>query len=212
MTAHIEVLAEGASDVPVLKELFTRYWGLHKDVHFRIHPHQGRGRLPVNSLAAPNPRHRGLLDQLPAKLRGLAWLPQSSLVLVLIDADNDEPQALLQALEVMLAQLPRRPHRVLFCLAVEETESWFLADSEAVGKAFPHVRLRMLEGIAPDAVVGAWERLAQALGEEVRGVTGARKLAWAQAIAPHMNFAMPASPSLRALQHGVQDYLDTVIA
>ncbi|QIL44953.1 DUF4276 family protein [Acidovorax sp. HDW3] len=210
MTAYIEVLTEGASDVPVLHEILTRHWGLHKDVHFRIHPHQGRGRLPAQCLSAPDPRHRGLLDQLPAKLRGMAWLPPTALVLVLIDADDDAPQDLLQALERMLAQLPRRPPRVLFRLAVEETESWFLADAAAVKASFPQVKLRLLADIAPDAIVGAWERLAQALGEDVRGVTGARKLAWAQAIAPHMDFSVVPSPSLQALLRGLQDYLGSV--
>lgn len=208
MTAYIEVLTEGASDVPVLREMLTRHFGLVKDVHFRIHPHQGRGRLPNNPLATPDPKHRGLLDQLPAKLRGLAWLPPSALVLVLVDADDDDGPQLLRQFETMLAKLPQRPGKVLFCLAVEETESWFLAEPAAVNAGFPHVKLRKILGIAPDAVVGAWERLAEALGEDVRRVTGARKLAWAQAIAPHLNFDGTPSPSLRALVGGTRHYLE----
>lgn len=211
MTAYIEVLTEGASDVPVVEELLTRHFGLRKDEHFRIHPHQGRGRLPDNCLARPDPKRRGLLDQLPAKLQGMgAALPESALVLVLIDVDDDDCHEVLAELQAMLAQLPRRPARVLFRLAIEETESWFLADPEAVRQGFPQVKLRKIQGIAPDAVVGAWERLADALGVNVRTVTGMDKLAWARSIAPHLNFENPASPSLRKLVQGTQKYLDTV--
>lgn len=210
MTPYIEVLTEGASDVPVMHELLARHFGLEKDVQFRIHPHQGRGRLPDNPLARPDPRHRGLLDQLPAKLRSMAWLPSNAMVLVLVDADNDDEAIFLMQLCAMLEQLPQRPPRVIFCLAVEETESWFLADPHAVRMGFAHVRLRKIQGIAPDAVIGAWERLAEALGEDVRTVTGTRKLAWAKAIAPHMNFDTTPSPSLNTLIERMRDYLHTV--
>jgi len=210
MSGYIEVLTEGASDVPVAEELLKRHFGLLRDENFRIHPHQGRGRLPVNFLTAPDPKRRGLLDQLPAKLRGMAWLPESALVLVLVDADDDDPQQLLAQLQSMLEQLPRRPARVLFRLAVEETESWFLADPQAIRCGFPHARVRKIRSIAPDAIVGAWERLAEVLGADVRFVTGTDKLAWAKAIAPHMDFEQTTSPSLRDLVQGTRDYLDTV--
>lgn len=206
MTAYIEVLTEGASDLPVVQELLQRHFQL-PNAQFRIHPHQGRGRLPNNFLAIPSPQHRGLLDQLPAKLRGFAWLPPTALVLVLIDADNDNPANLLAALDAMLTQLPKRPARVLFCLAVEETESWFLADPSAMKQAFPHARLRGITDIPPDAIVGAWEKLALALNENPSTITGARKCAWAKTIAPHLDFTGTQSPSLQALVQGIQTYL-----
>lgn len=210
MTVYIEVLTEGASDVPVVEELLSRHFGLRKNEHFRIHPHQGRGRLPANCLAVPEVRHRGLLDQLPAKLRGMSWLPENALVLVLIDVDGDDCQQLLAKLQNMLAQLPTRPARVLFRLAIEETESWFLADLSAVERGFPQAKLRKIRGVAPDAVVGAWERFAEVLGVDARSVTGVDKLVWARTIAPYLNFAMPGSPSLAKLVQGTQKYLDDV--
>lgn len=66
----LEILLEGASDVPTVKEILTRRFNLAEGEHFRIHPHKGKGKLPLNSLARPDVKHRGLLDQLPAKLRG----------------------------------------------------------------------------------------------------------------------------------------------
>jgi hypothetical protein len=210
MTVYIEVLTEGASDVPVVKELLARHFKLKKCEHFRIHPHHGKGKLPTNFWKKPEPTHRGLLDQLPAKLRGFAWLPNDALVLVLIDVDRDDCRQLLAQLQTMLSLLPRRPTRVLFRLAIEETESWFLADQDAMRQGLPHARLKQLKDIPPDAVVGAWERLAEALGRDPGTVTGGDKREWAEAIAPHLNFQQPVSPSLRKLVDGVKKYLDEV--
>lgn len=209
MTVYIEVLTEGASDVPVVEQMLIRHFGL-EDGQFRIHPHRGKGRLPANPLAKPDIQRQGLLDQLPAKLRGLSWLPGSALVLVLIDADNDDDQLLLAHLQTMLDVLPKKPARVLFRLAVEETESWFLADIRALKSGMPKVKLNKIKDIAPDAVVGAWEVLAEALEIPKRTVTGLDKLVWATAIAPHLDFADPKSPSLRRLVTGTQEYLESV--
>lgn len=50
----IEVLTEGASDVPVVREVLVRQFGLNEHVDFRIHPHCGRGNMPTNPLAQPD--------------------------------------------------------------------------------------------------------------------------------------------------------------
>ena len=87
----IEVLTEGASDVPVVREVLTKHFGLAERIDFRIHPHRGRGTIPSNPLALPNPKHRGLLDQLPAKLRSYGrWMDDQYLILVLIDVDQHD--------------------------------------------------------------------------------------------------------------------------
>ena len=91
MTIHI--LVEGPSE-----QAFLDRWGkrLLKAVPFRVHPHQGKGELPKDPSKKPDPRHRGLLDQLPAKLRAFAGSlnPKVDGVLVLVDADTDDPRAL----------------------------------------------------------------------------------------------------------------------
>jgi hypothetical protein len=209
MTAYIEVLTEGASDVPVIEQMLTRHFGLQQG-EFRIHPHKGKGRLPANPLAQPERQCQGLLDQLPAKLRGMSWLPENALVLVLIDADDDDCLQLLTSLQTMFHLLPKKPARVMFRLAIEETESWFLADTQALKAGIPRAKLNKVKDIVPDAVVGAWEVLADAIGVSRQTVTGIEKLAWAKAIAPHMNFADPRSPSLRELIDGTRLYLEAV--
>ncbi|OZI77664.1 DUF4276 family protein [Bordetella genomosp. 12] len=203
--SYFEVLVEGGSDVPTLREILTRKFNLEEDTHFRIHPHKGRGKLPGNVLAQPDPKHQALLEQLPAKLRGFGrYLGDDSCVLVVLDADDTPRDELLASLQAMLEQLPTRPRRVLFRLAIEETESWFIADETAILAAFPKAKVQRLRNIEPDAIVGAWETLADALGVNKHLVTGADKYAWAEAIAPHLDLDNPRSPSLRELVDGVR--------
>lgn len=207
----IEVLTEGASDAPVVHEVLTRHFGLNEHVDFRIHAHRGRGKLPANPLAQPDPKHRGLFDQLPAKLRGFGkYMDDDFLVLVLADVDNDDCVHLLAELSTMLAKLPSKPPRVLFRLAIEETESWFLADTTAIRQAYPRAKLTSIQNIVPDARVGAWEKLAGCLNRKPDTVTGSDKYKWAKAIAPHLNLLTPFSPSLGKLISGLSRELPVV--
>ncbi|MFA7281854.1 MAG: DUF4276 family protein [Sterolibacterium sp.] len=198
-----EVLVEGASDVPAVKNVLTRRFGLIENVNFRIHKHKGRGGLPNDLLGEPDPKQQTLLHLLPAKLRGWSYFDDDACVVVLIDADNDPCHDLLAQLNAMLAQLPKRPPRVLFRLAIEETESWFIADMNAVSTAYPKARTQKLRRIAPDDIVGAWEELATALGIAPSTVTGADKYVWAERISPHLNLEEPRSPSLRKFIEGI---------
>jgi hypothetical protein len=175
-----EVLVEGASDVPAVREVLTRHFGLLENLHFRIHRHKGRGILPDDLLGQPDPKQQTLLHQLPAKLKGFSHLGDQACVVVLIDVDRDPCRELLGQLNSMLARLPKRPPRVLFRLAIEETESWFIADVDAVAAAYPKVRaqkLQKLRRIVADEIVGAWEELAVALDIKDSEVTGADKYA-----------------------------------
>ncbi len=204
----IEVLTEGASDVPVVREVLVRYFGLSEYVDFRIHPHWGRGKLPANPLSRPDPKHRGLFDQLPAKLRGFGtWMDEQCLVLVLADVDNDDCVQMLAELNTLLLSLPTKPSRVLFRLAIEETESWFLADTGAIQTAFPKAKLGLIKNIEPDARVGAWEMLAACLGHKP-SIGVPEKTKWAEQIAPHLNFDSPFSPSLGKLISGLKRELN----
>lgn len=198
---RFEVLVEGASDVPVVREVLRRHFKLTENEHFRIHPHHGRGELPANPLATPDRNKRQLLQQLPAKLRGYARSDPDAVVLVVVDADKTPCTQLLVELNAMLIQLRPRPARVLFRLAIEETESWFIADIAAVQKAFPKAKVAALKKLQPDAVVGAWERLAEAIGST--GSSGTDKRRWSEQICPHLDFANPCSPSLGKLISGV---------
>ncbi len=69
----IHVLVEGPSEKAFMDRRASRAFNGHQ---FVIHPHQGKGRLPPTATVTPNPRHRGLLDLLPATLRAYAASPQ----------------------------------------------------------------------------------------------------------------------------------------
>jgi hypothetical protein len=200
----LEVLVEGTSDVPAVKEVLIRRFGLEENINFRIHPHKGRGKLPSDLLGPPDPRQQTLLNQLPAKLRGFSHLGDNAWVIALIDVDGDSCIELLKLLRVMLKRIQKRPSRVLFRLAIEETESWFIADLNAVRAAYPRAKTQKLANIPPDAIVGAWEQLSAAMSIEVSKVTGVDKTAWAERIVPHLNLQQPISPSLRKFIEGIQ--------
>ena len=201
---RFEVLVEGASDVPAIREVLARRFGLVEGQDFRIHPHKGRGRLPANPLARPDPKQETLLHQLPAKLRGFSYWGDAVCVLVVVDVDDTPCADLLNELRDMLNQLTQKPQRVLFRLAIEETESWFIADTGAVKAAFPKADIRQLRQLAPDAIVGAWEKLADSIGHPRNKVTGRQKYAWAEQIVPHLELNSPFSPSLNKLIDGIE--------
>jgi Domain of unknown function (DUF4276) len=198
----IEVLVEGSSDAPAIREVLTRRFALIEDQHFKIRPHVGRGNLPHKILKNPELQNRSLLYQLPAKLKGFStWFTKEHWVLVVVDADDTPFKDLLNDLQGMLQKLPKAP-RVLFRIAVEETESWFIADTNAVKKAFPKSNINGLKRIELDSICGAWERLAEAIQAK-----GKDKTAWAEAIAPHLDLDKPPSPSFQKLITGIDHEL-----
>jgi hypothetical protein len=103
------------------KAAFKCQVNLIEDTHFRIHPHKGKGKLPQKHHA--HPQRRGLLEQLPTKLRGYSHLPPGYCVVVLVDADNDDCKMLKQSLLDLYDTLgqDKRPACILFRIAVEET-------------------------------------------------------------------------------------------
>jgi hypothetical protein len=204
------ILVEGGADVPMVREIMTRRFSLVEEEGFKIYPHKGIGTLPKNPLATPDPKRRGLLDQLPAKLKGFSFHVEDICVVVLVDVDDKACKDFLAELNNMLSVLPKRPPRVLFRLAIEETESWFIADKDAVKKAYSNANLESLRRIKPDAIVGAWERLAESIGVKVsEGAAGPVKYSWAENIAPHINLENPISPSLGKFISGIERELKT---
>ncbi len=200
----LQYLVEGGADVPTIREILERRFNLVENTHFRIHPHKGKGKLPQKPYA--HPKRRGLLDQLPAKLRAYSHLPAEYCIVVVVDADNDDCKVLKQSLVTLYRTLhqDKRPACVLFRIAVEETESWFLADKNAIQAAFPHANLKKLpKKKTPDSIIGAWEKLAQVLGKNPSECDGKDKFEWATAMSPHLDLEQPKSPSLKAFVEGI---------
>jgi len=201
------ILAEGLSDIPTAHEILVRGLGLTSGADFRLYPHKGKGQLPADIHAKPNKEDRTLLGQLPAKLRAYGHKGQDHCIVVLIDADRDDCHHLKTSLVKMYELVQPRPPKVLFRIALEETESWFLADTAAVLAAYPSANIPHIAGIAPDSVVGAWERLAECIGLDPADCSGADKEQWGKSISPHLDLENPRSPSLNAFKTGILKFL-----
>ena len=200
----LEVLVEGISDVPTIRNILEKKFNLKEGEDFAIHSHCGRGNLPIDPHATSVPKHLGLLDQLPSKLRVYAKRPpQTVVVLVIVDTDDTPCVELLHDLNTMLEALSEKP-QVLFRMAIEEIESWFISDVNALRSAYPkRLDKSVLKGLEPDAIVGAWEKLAKALKFDESSAGPGVKLGWAEKISPHLNLDQPRSPSLRKFIEGV---------
>lgn len=200
MTIHI--LVEGSSERTLLDKWIPRL-RLGHDV--RVHPHQGKGELPEILDQIPDPKRRGLLDQLPAKLRGFqsSAVNGSDMVLILVDADDQCPTALETSLrEIVSSQCPSLI--VSVCIAVEETEAFYLGDLAAIRRAFPGADMEKARTYVPDSICGTWEFFAEVVGDD-----GGRKVAWAEAMGSCLTTRpeRSRSPSFRRFVRGLAGLL-----
>lgn len=191
----VHVLVEGPSERALMESWLPRVLPLT----FRVHPHQGKGTLPTSPSAKPDPRHRGLLDQLPAKLRGFAGAPEPVSVIVLVDADDDSIENLRSAITNIVSE--SAPNlRVIVRIAVEETEAFYLGDLKALKAAFPRADMNRARRFVPDSICGTWEKFAEIIQDQ-----GGNKVAWARAIGPVLTTraAETRSPSCKLFLEGV---------
>jgi len=205
----IEVFVEGGSDVPTIREILTRRFHLKEYRDFKIHPHRGKGKLPNSPYTRIDPKNRTLLHQLPAKLRAYANFSDDYCVIVLVDADNDDCILLKQSLVALHNELLHKPRCVLFRIAVEEIESWFIAEPNAILRAYPKAKISKINGISPDSIIGAWEHLAIVLNKNPSHCNGYDKKIWAEKISPRLDLNNPKSPSLYFFIQGVDRIINS---
>jgi hypothetical protein len=197
MTIHI--LVEGASERAFFDRWLPR---VLPSQNVRVHPHQGKGSLPKVWSVPPDPKARGLLDQLPAKLRGLAQAldPEADGVLVLLDADSDEPETLRENIVAVAEECA--PHlRVRVSVATEETEAFYLGDLRALERAYPDADLEKARTYDPDSICGTWELFGEIIGDG-----GGTKVAWVEAMGPYVTAraGQSRSPSFRSMVQEVE--------
>lgn len=205
---RIEVLAEDRSGLPVIEKILRDELKGEGD-ELSLHAHKGKGFLnPELSLPEKPLRGKaGLLDLLPLKLRAYQNLPQTmELLLVLVlDSDADDPDALYQRIEACIRRLCPRYYFVIG-ISIEEIESWILGDWQAISKAYPDANYRLWKRYRQDSVCGTWEKLAGILEgkEKARQLidlgypaVGIYKAEWAQNISPYIKAERNQSPSLQ---------------
>lgn len=193
----VHALVEGPSEKALL-ELWARR--LLKDHELRAYPHEGKGRFDPDHA---NPRKRGLLDQLPSKLRafGKSLDSHSERVLVLVDADNDSVSEMKLKLDRLIQRMAPAP-LVIFRFAIEELEAFYLADQKALRAAFPNYNQKLARQYVPDSICGTWELFGDVIGDN-----GGNKVQWAQAMANVLTTRpeQSRSPSFRELCTGLRE-------
>jgi hypothetical protein len=208
---HIEILVEDSSGEKLLQLLLPQIIGDQGNPHtWRLHSYKGIGRIPAGLISTADPSKRILLDQLPKLLRGYSETPGIDAIVVVLDADKRNCVDFLIELKGVANTCRVKPV-TLFRLAIEEMESWYLGDRNAILQAYPKVKQDVLNRYVQDEVCGTWELLADALyrggSAAVKNVgwplSGQLKHEWAANIGPNMAIDQNLSPSFRKLRDGL---------
>jgi hypothetical protein len=197
---HLEVIVEEPSMEAALQQLLPR---ILQGPSSAVYRHQCKDEL---------------LARLPERLRGYkSWLPESWRILVLVDRDDDDCRKLKARLEQMARETGlktrsasrRGSYALVNRVVVEELESWFFGDWEAVRTAYPKVNPTIPAQAKyrdPDAITGGtWEALERVLQSAGYFKSGLRKLELARAIAPHMEPDRNTSQSFRAFLSALRE-------
>jgi Domain of unknown function (DUF4276) len=177
---RIHFLVEGPSEKAFLEEWLPLF--LPPQHSFKIIPHRGKGKIPGDPSKKPDPRHQGLLDQLPAKLRayGKELRPDTDRVLVLVDLDSDDCM-MLKGRMVDVLKYCSPPPVVLFRIAIEEIEAFYLGDRSTIRTTFPKCKLSKMDPYTQDSICGTWELFRDVIGENSED-----KVQWAKLIGPNI--------------------------
>lgn len=213
---HFEILVEGQTELTVLSILMNKILGEYNQPHtWKIHKHQGVGRLPDDFSEEPNPKDRTLLHNLPSKLRAYGnSMGDNEAVVLLIDLDDREDCIEFKAeINTILDFCEQKPI-FLIRIAIEELESWYFGDRNAIIQAFINYNENVFESYIQDSQCGTWEKLAEIIHpggintlesfgrRSVRILEEKRK--WAVAIAPNMNVEENNSPSFCCFRDGLR--------
>ncbi|MDM8547506.1 DUF4276 family protein [Candidatus Venteria ishoeyi] len=215
---HFEILVEGQTELTTLSILMDKIVGQYNVPHtWKIHKHQGIGRLPGNLVGQPQKNDRTLLHNLPSRLRAYGnRMGDQEIVVLLLDLDDRKDcVAFKNELWLVLDSCEKKPN-FLIRIAIEELEAWYFGDQHAIEKAYPDYNKKVLADYIQDAQCGTWEQLAEAIHpgglkslqhygkRSIRILEEKRK--WAAKIAPHMNVEKNKSPSFCCFRDGLRRF------
>lgn len=217
---HIEILVEDSSGAKLLSILVPKIIGEHSHPHtWNIHQYKGIGRVPKGLTPKSDPQKRILLDQLPKILNGYGKTPGIDAVVVVLDSDNRDCASFLAELK-NVAKVHHAPSNIMFRLAIEEIEAWYLGDPKALQRAFPRIKQPSLKKYKQDGICGTWELLADAvypggsakIKKEGWPLSGQIKHEWAERIGPLLSVDGNKSPSFNKLCQGLRGLVGQLAA
>lgn len=208
---HIEFLVEERSAEVALRNLIPKI--VPEAVTFNIHSFPGKSAL---------------LRKLPQRLQGYKqWLPSDWWIVILIDQDREDCRILKSKLENIAADAGlitksvaqknknNSSFQVLNRLAIEELESWFCGDIEAIVAAYPKVSPHLGQQATyrnPDEIAGGtWEALERALQRYGYHLGGLEKVNAAREISKHMEPQRNRSRSFQVFRDGLLDIVNRQI-
>ena len=208
---HFDILVEGYSDRAALEILLVGILCEKGQPHtWTLHHHGGLGKLPENLEATPTPKDSTLLHNLPAKLRAFGRDQDDDRVLVvLVDLDDRDCMEVKRELVALLDHCPEQPS-VIFRIAIEELEAWYLGDRQALQAAYPNHLQEILADYVQDSQCNTSELLDRALNPDQYAPskrstpTRPKKVQWAQTICPAMDVENNQSPSFQAFRDALR--------
>lgn len=213
---HFEILVEDASGKIALDVLMGKILGPNGKTHsWRIFPYRGIGRIPDDLRKnRADPSKRMLLNNLPRLVKGYGNTYKENpniAIIVIVDLDDRDCMAFKRELLNIHNQCDPAPN-VLFRIAIEELESWFLGDPQAIQFAYPRADSRQISGYKQDSICGTWEKLADAVhpgGSSALNrlgwpAIGQIKCEWAKKITPHMDVQKNKSRSFQVFREGIE--------
>ncbi|HAG85362.1 MAG TPA: hypothetical protein DCL61_30510 [Cyanobacteria bacterium UBA12227] len=205
---HIEFLVEELSAEVALRNLVPKM--MPEEVTFEIHSYQGKSAL---------------LRKLPQRLQGYKqWLPPDWRIVILIDQDREDCRVLKSKLEKIAADAGlitksvaqnnknNSSFQVLNRLAIEELESWFCGDVDAIVAAYPKVSPHLAQQATyrnPDEIAGGtWEALERTLQRHGYHLGGLEKVNAAREISAYMEPQHNRSRSFQVFRDGLLDIVN----
>lgn len=217
---HFEILVEGQTELSTLSILMPKIIGEYNKPHtWRIHKHQGIGKLPEDFAITPKKNDRSLLHNFPSKLRAYSKsMSAQEVVVILLDLDNVSDCIAFKNEILKAKNYCEKPPKLLVRFAIEELEAWFLGDVDAIHKSFGQSKIKLLNDYAQDSICGTWELLADVVhpgGSASLASFGKRstrileeKRKWAVQIAPNMDINNNKSRSFNCFKDGILKNLD----
>ena len=164
---------------------------------------------------------KDLLKNLPSELKGYAkWIPADYKIVVLLDRDRDDCLQLKSSLNKMAedaglitkSSVADSTFQIVNRIAIEEIESWFFGDADAMRAAYPKLPLHFENNAAyriPDNIRNTWESMERMLQRNGYFKTGLRKTEAAYEISKNMQPLKNRSTSFQIFWQGITACLQT---